>query len=797
MAATVLWCRRDPAMKLICSNPGKSDTRNWKQRVLRIVRSLRDYFSPSSMPAERTSVLLIKPFGFALDFWFRISAFSLALLLLLNPLRAAALPFQPYTWKNVAIVAGGFMPGIEFNPARAGLAYIRADMGGAYRWDSDQKIWIPLLDWSGIADWNNYGIESLAVDPSDPNRVYLAAGTYTNEWSKGSRMLRSADQGRTWQSTDMPFKMGGNEPGRSMGERLAVDPNDGRILFFGSRHDGLWMSRDRAVTWSHVASFPIRQSPRGIGIGEILFDPRSAGPDSPTPVIYAGVEQGPSRIYRSTDGGETWSALGGQPRGLMPQHIVLASDGILFISYSNAPGPNDVTSGAVYRYDPTSNVWTDITPVHPTSDDKFGYSGLAVDAQHPQTVMVATLDRWGPVDDIFRSTDGGKSWKSVRDFSTLDPSASPFLYWGKPQPRFGWWIGSVEIDPFDSNHVLYVTGATVWGTDNITAMDSLSPATSRPVVQWTVAAHGIEQTAVNDLISPPTGPHLISALGDICGFRHDDLNVSPPGGMMSNPIFASTTALDESAQNPNLLVRVGFGDKDTGAYSTDLAQSWQPFAAYPKGARGGSVAISADGGTIVWAPDQSTAFRSTDMGKTWSGCRGLPDSLLVTSDPTESDVFYAAEQNGGRFFVSTDAGKTFRPRAMNLPHPVSRLRVLASPGDGAKTIFLPAEDFGLWFSRDRGAHFAQWPQIQQANAIGFGAPAPGHANRAIYLSGEIASTYGVFRSDDSGQSWLRINDDGHGYGWPHSITGDPRVFGRVYLGTNGRGIVYGDPAAAR
>ena len=127
------------------------------------------------------------------------------------------------------------MPGIEFHPTKPGLAYIRADMGGAYRWNPQDQSWVPLVDWAGIPQWNDYGIESLAIDPADPDRVYIAAGTYTNQWAGKSCMLRSADQGRTWQSTPMPFKMGGNEPGRSMGERLAVDPNDGKILFFGDR----------------------------------------------------------------------------------------------------------------------------------------------------------------------------------------------------------------------------------------------------------------------------------------------------------------------------------------------------------------------------------------------------------------------------------------------------------------------------------------------------------------------------------------------------------------------------------
>lgn len=66
---------------------------------------------------------------------------------------------------------------------------------------------------------------------------------------------------------------------------------------------------------------------------------------------------------------------------------------------------------------------------------------------------------------------------------------------------------------------------------------------------------------------------------------------------------------------------------------------------------------------------------------------------------------------------------------------------------------------------------------------------------AIYITGKVDGVLGFFRSDDAGATWIRINDDQHGYGAVDSaITGDPRVYGRVYIGTNGRGIIYGDIA---
>jgi xyloglucan-specific exo-beta-1,4-glucanase len=62
-------------------------------------------------------------------------------------------------------------------------------------------------------------VDALATDPVDTNRLYLAVGMYTNEWdTSNGAILRSTDKGETWTETALPFKVGGNMPGRGMGE---------------------------------------------------------------------------------------------------------------------------------------------------------------------------------------------------------------------------------------------------------------------------------------------------------------------------------------------------------------------------------------------------------------------------------------------------------------------------------------------------------------------------------------------------------------------------------------------------
>ncbi|MFF7790746.1 cellulose binding domain-containing protein [Streptomyces sp. NPDC007991] len=722
-----------------------------------------------------------------------------------------------YSWKNARIDGGGFVPGIVFNRTEKNLAYARTDIGGAYRWQEASKTWTPLLDSVGWDDWGHTGVVSIASDSVDPDKVYAAVGTYTNSWDpKNGAVMRSSNRGASWQKADLPFKLGGNMPGRGMGERLAVDPNRNSVLYLGAPSGkGLWRSTDSGVTWSQVANFPnagnYAQDPTDTsgyasdnqGIVWVTFDESTGTSGNATKTIYVGVADKDNAVYRSTDAGATWQRLAGQPTGHLAHKGVLdAKNGYLYLAYSDKGGPYDGGKGQLWRYATGTGTWKDISPVA-EADTFYGFSGLTVDRQKPGTVMATAYSAWWPDTQIFRSTDSGATWTKAWDYTsypnrenryTMDVSSSPWLTWGaNPQPpeqtpKLGWMTEALEIDPFNSNRMMYGTGATIYGTENLTNWDSGSKFAVKPMVR------GLEETAVNDLASPPSGAPLLSALGDVGGFRHTDL-AKVPSMMFTQPNFTTTTSLDFAESNPNTVVRVG--NLDSGphiSFSTDNGANW--FAGTdPSGVSGGgTVAAAADGSRFVWSPQGAGVHHTTGFGTSWQASGGIPAGAIVESDRVDPKTFYGFKS--GKFYVSTDGGATFKESpATGLPSGDS-VRFKALPG-GKGDVWLAggASDgvYGLWHSTDGGTSFTKLSNVEQADTIGFGKAAPGASYQTLYTSAKIGGVRGIFRSTDKGASWTRINDDAHQWGWTGgAITGDPRVYGRVYVSTNGRGVVYGD-----
>ncbi len=742
-------------------------------------------------------------------------ALAAAVIALTAPAAAVDDVATHYVWQNVKVGGGGYIPRLLFSPVEKGLAYLRTDMGGIYRWDDHTKVWVAAQD--GNPEPNYRGIESIALDPVDPNVVYAAAGAY-RAWP--AAILRSSDRGDHWEVIPVAFRMGGNEEGRDLGERLAVDPGNTSTLYFGSRYDGLQRSTDKGATWAKLASFPLpglgvpdeHARPYG-GLSFVVFDPTTGSKGAPAKTIFVGVaDPGEHHLYRSDDAGKTWAPVPGEPpASFLPGEAEIDKRGVLTITYANSMGPWAVSDGAVYKLDTKTGTWTNISP------DKGGYMGLSLDRQHDGTLGVATIGGNNGPDTIYRTTDGGAHWQDLRKLSRRDVASVPFLYWGEKEAEFGWWITGLAIDPFDANHIGYTTGATVYSSHQLTNAD-----TGKPIL-WTPWVDGVEQTAVITLSSPAKGAPLISGFGDIGGFVHTDLTKSMP--ITSNPIFTNTNTIDYAEKAPNVIVRSGTPSKhakpvgSTLAYSIDFGKTWAPLkaplpagyieippdtAAYNYGDPyiDANIIVSADGQRFVVMTPEPVV--TADRGKTWVKASGLPAHHgWIVADRADATRFYALDYTSGTLLVSTDGALTFTaektaglPDGISAGEPVRREDInplLATPNKKGDLWFIGAH--ALYHSTDGGKHFAAVGSGILVHDMDFGKAAPQAKDMTLFAIGSGGDTTAIFRSLDNGQSWQRVNDGAHQYSRAfRRVAADKNVFGRVYVATDGRGIVSGEPS---
>lgn len=685
---------------------------------------------------------------------------------------------ENYTWQNVAMGGGGFVSGIITSRTEQNLMYARTDVGGAYRWDVANARWIPLLDWTAESEVGYQGVESIAIDPAEPNKVYMLVGTsYFNNGK--TAILRSADYGNTFSIVEVTsqFKAHGNGMGRQNGERLIIDPNNGNILYCGTRWNGLFKSTNAGSTWSRLSGLDVTTTPNENGVSFVVADSASVSGGA-TQRIFAGISQTGSNFYRSDNGGQTFTAISGGPTSLMPQRAVLASDGNLYITYGNGAGPHGqesisqpFTTGQVWKYNVSSGSWSDVTP----SGVTHAFGGISVDPSNPNRLIASTTNAWTSQgnawgDRFYLTTNGGASWTDVisRGFS-MDPNGITWISGNAIH-----WSGCIEFDPFNTQKVWVTSGNGIFQTDDIDATTNV----------WKFQVKGLEETVLLDMVGIPNGP-VISTIGDFGGFRHEDVTQYSP---THEPHMGTTHGVAFASLSPNVMLRIGY---EKMYYSEDMGLTWSECN---RTGKNGSVSISADGKILLYSHNSASAtYRSTDKGNMWTASTGISITWArPLADPINPLKFYAYNPSSGTFLVSTNGGTSFS--------------VAGSPGGGGSKIIRAAHwregdvwvalyNGGLTRTINSGQAFAKISAVTYCAAVGFGKEAPGKTYPTVFIYGTVNGILGVHRSTDEGATWIRVNDDAHEYGGPGNgqlIQGDMNVFGRVYMSTVGRGLVYGE-----
>jgi hypothetical protein len=325
-------------------------------------------------------------------------------------------------------------------------------------------------------------------------------------------------------------------------------------------------------------------------------------------------------------------------------------------------------------------------------------------------------------------------------------------------------------------------------------------------------SHGIEETVPGEVVSIPGGP-LVSVILDYDGFRHDDVTKYPPNRHLTTVSgekvnLGSTRALAFATKSGRLVkasdsrvYKAQYNDIPISPlqFSSDTGRTWS-VAAHESGGPNSdydgaaSVAISADGTVTLLTPlpvDNVDKQVLRYANSAWSTVSGVNGTYIV-GDPENANVFYAYNRKTGKFFKSGDKGVTFAEISSPGTSDFQKFRLVPNKeGD----IWLPLTNNGLARSTDGGTAFNKITTVSHCEAVGFGKAAEGKSFPTVFIFGTVGGITGVFMSIDEGENWIRANDDAHEYGGLANgefVSGDMNVYGRVYMSTAGRGIVYGD-----
>ena len=308
-------------------------------------------------------------------------------------------------WRNVGPFRGGRTRAVCGVPGQPNVFYIGAVNGGVWKTDDYGRTWNPIFDKESTSS-----IGAIAVAPSDPQIVYVGSGEglHRPDLSVGNGIYKSIDSGQTWKHL-------GLRDGQQI-SMMAVDPGNPDRLFvavvghpYGPNAErGIYRSVDGGSSFQKVLG-----SDPNIGGNDVEIDP--ANPQ----IVYAALweaREGPwenaawngtrGGIYKSTDGGTTWKQLGGGlPAGIIQAYVAIAP------SDTNKLFASVATKGIVhlYRSQDGGASWT-IATTDPRPALRIGGGDVPVpkfDPKNPDVMYSTSIVTW-------KSTDGGKTWSGFR-----------------------------------------------------------------------------------------------------------------------------------------------------------------------------------------------------------------------------------------------------------------------------------------------------------------------------------------------------------------------------------------------
>ena len=738
-----------------------------------------------------------------------------------------------YEWGPVYIGGGGFVSGIVVGKKEM---YLRTDVGGAYKYDYEKKRWVQLFGFLNEAKKGFLSVSGIAIDPTDDNIVYFLCGCAYFSDAKTS-IFKTTDGGKTFTEVDITdlIQVHGNGDGRECTEPISVDPDNPKVIYAGgdvtAGDSCLIKSTDAGKTWKPVKGYDklgfykneikwptwTDHMARGVSKGEYY---NQNGVDVVKVYggkVYVGTAiNGQANIHVADVDKDEFTVLSKDlPTDNFPLSITDDGNGNLFFTYIAALAFGG-TAGGAYKYNVKTGKVTDISP------DKKAIGMISADRKDPNKLLARTCgvwsDQWYELewtddsitwgDHFYRSTDGGETWLDitpgqasgrytdnlVQISNPIDPNGYEWIY-GKAIH----WGSGILIDPRNPDKILLTSGNGVFACDNVW---------DESEIQFYFDPKGVEEVVALDMVSVKGG-YAFSAIGDYDGFIHSDVNKI---GIQYKPNIGSTGVIAVCHEDPKIMVRFS-ENEGKGYYSKDSGTTWTKMK--DAGGAGGKGAIAKIGTSYrIFHTTENGINYTDDFGDTWSKSSGLvgtkqfgvlvdfADSKTVYAYTAKYNAYWASDTTKKEptlddaqydLGVSTDGGKTF---TNTIVCPYDQCEVanrIAYLGKGK--IVLAAGWQGAYISTDSGKTVEKLDSVFYCKTIGYGAPEKSGGDNTLYMYGkpDTDDLEGLYRSTDSGKSWVLINSQNlfGGTGNGNFIVGDLNTFGMLYMSTVGCGIIYG------
>jgi photosystem II stability/assembly factor-like uncharacterized protein len=699
------------------------------------------------------------------------------------PLAAQSLPPALYSglqWRLIGPFRAGRVVAVSGFPGSHRKFFFGGVDGGVWKTTDAGTVWHPVFDHAPVAS-----IGSIAVADSDPNVMYVGTGEsdIRSDLASGDGVYRSDDGGSTWKHVGLADSQ--------QISRVLVDPNEANTVYAGvlghaygpSDERGVYKSTDGGQHWQRV----LDKGP-GVGIADIamahampnILFAATWNAHRPPWSTYPPVEGPGNGLYRTTDGGATWTRLTGHglPDGSWGRTgIAVSADGSRVYATVVCPGHS-----GLYRSDDGGDNWTLVNSDERLTSRAWYFSSLAIDPSNADVLYIPNVA-------LYRTNDGGKTIEIVRgapggdDYHQIwvDPKNSDDLMLGVDQGA------SVSLDRGKT--------WTTWYNQPTAQMYHVTTDNNFPYY-----VYGAQQDSGSIAIASRSDHGHIDTRDWFLpgGSESGYLAIDPKD---ENIIFASDTYGDVERFDR----RTSFGQTVTpwplggfykAANKRKYRDPWTPVLVFsPVDKRslylGTQYVMKTIDGGLHWqqiSPDLTGAVEgASDSGKLTADNaeqRGYGVVFTIAPSPLKADEIWAGSDTG-RIHLTTDGGKTWHDVTPPNLSSWSKISLIEASHFDPATAYAAVDRHRLG---DRKPYLYITHDFGKTWKLSVDGIAPTHFLRAVREDPKqrnllfAGTEFGIYVSFDAGDHWQSLQQN-----LPVSSVRDMAIHGSdLIVATHGR-----------